>query len=202
MNLIFWTNKNLLSHHGLPGGFTLIEILIVITIMSIIMLASYIPYKHYQDKLLLRQAVKEISQSIWKARNMSINWIDNWSWNLSIWLFFDSSDLNNNLIKYYSYPHSFSWSQINTTETWSIKIIKTQKLPIWVEVDLIWGKENAMFFYEAISWEWKYLYWDWDWKQEALLESIIKINISYKNSTSPVLQKEIDYYTKSNIVDY
>lgn len=57
-------------------AFTLIELMVVITIMSILMFASYIPYEHHQKKVTLRLAAKEISQSLSEARNLAIYGLD------------------------------------------------------------------------------------------------------------------------------
>jgi prepilin-type N-terminal cleavage/methylation domain-containing protein len=54
-------------------AFTLIELMIVITIISIISLATYIPYAHHQKKTLIKQAAREITQSLSEARNLAIN---------------------------------------------------------------------------------------------------------------------------------
>ena len=58
------------------SAFTLIELMVVITIMSIVMFASYLPYAHHQKKTLLKQASREISQSLSDARNLAIHGLD------------------------------------------------------------------------------------------------------------------------------
>ena len=39
--------------------FTLIELMVVITIVGIVSLATYMPYAHHQKKTIVKQAVKE-----------------------------------------------------------------------------------------------------------------------------------------------
>jgi prepilin-type N-terminal cleavage/methylation domain-containing protein len=55
------------------SGFTIIELMIVITMISIISLATYMPYAHHQKKTLIKQAAREITQSLSEARNLATN---------------------------------------------------------------------------------------------------------------------------------
>jgi prepilin-type N-terminal cleavage/methylation domain-containing protein len=54
-------------------AFTLLELIVVITIFGIMLLATYIPYSYYQTKAKVKMAVKDISQNIYESRNMAIN---------------------------------------------------------------------------------------------------------------------------------
>jgi prepilin-type N-terminal cleavage/methylation domain-containing protein len=54
-------------------AFTLIELLIAITIFFILTLITYVPYNFYMNKVKVRNTIKEISQSLYEARNMAIN---------------------------------------------------------------------------------------------------------------------------------
>jgi len=63
--MVFYSQNN--------KAFTLIELIVVITIFCIMLLATYIPYTYYQTKAKVKFAVKDISQSIYEARNMAIN---------------------------------------------------------------------------------------------------------------------------------
>ena len=65
------------------SGFTLIELMVVITIISIIMMASYFPYAHHQKKVLLNQGVKEVAQSLSEVRNLALHGLDTGSGNLN-----------------------------------------------------------------------------------------------------------------------
>jgi prepilin-type N-terminal cleavage/methylation domain-containing protein len=96
-----------------PRGFTLIELMITLSIFFILSLSTYISYSHFQKKTLLNQGVKEITKSIYDARNLAINGIDSGSGNLSIGLYFDStSEETQKKLQYFSYPYTFSGSQI------------------------------------------------------------------------------------------
>jgi prepilin-type N-terminal cleavage/methylation domain-containing protein len=59
-------NKNKLA-------FTLIELVIAMTIFFILVTMSYIPYNYYINKAKIRTSIREISQSLYEARNMAIN---------------------------------------------------------------------------------------------------------------------------------
>jgi prepilin-type N-terminal cleavage/methylation domain-containing protein len=60
-------------------AFTLIELMIVITIFSIISLATYLPYAHHQKKTLIKQAAREVTQSLSDARNLATNGLSTFS---------------------------------------------------------------------------------------------------------------------------
>jgi len=179
--------------------FTLIEMLIAITIFFIIVVMSYVPYSYYQNKAKLRISVKEISQSISEAKNLAINGYTN-SWiNNSIWLYFDTSS---DKIKYFSYPYTYSWSQIQISWDSNIKLIKEKKMLPWIKLDKIEWNENILMFFSAIYWTWSFYYWDEDWNRQNLSQNIINIDISYKWATTPNLQKTIRYYKNTGMIDY
>ena len=57
-------------------AFTLIELMVVISIIILISVSFYSPYGFHQKKVSLKMGAKEISQSLAEARNMAINGID------------------------------------------------------------------------------------------------------------------------------
>jgi len=181
-------------------GFTLIEFMVAMAVFFIISATSYIPYNHYQKKGLLNQWVKEIVQSLYESRNLSINGLDSGSGNVSVGLYFDTTDGNNTALTYFTYPHSFSWSQIDNREWGEIQIEKIKTLPQWVQIDTIGWGENLLILFSAISWEGSYYYWDP--ARSIFTDEEIDIEISYKWATSSSLQRQIKYYTKWNIADY
>jgi hypothetical protein len=68
-------------------------------------------------------------------------------------------------------------------------------LPKGTQVDLIWGAWSwSLISFSAISWEWSI--------SSGSFTGEILISVSYKWATTPILQKEITYYTKSFISDY
>lgn len=168
-------------------AFTLIELMIVITIISIISLATYIPYAHHQKKTLIKQAAREITQSLSEARNLAINGLSTLSGaNLNVWVYFSQEATQ---IDYY-------------TSAWTLDILslpvdvyKTKKLPQGMQVDSVWGSSSgSLIHFSAISWSW--------YISNIAFTSDIQIDISYKWASTPVLQKSITYYTKSFISDY
>lgn len=180
--------------------FTLIELVISITIIWILFLLSYAPYSFYQKKASLKVTSREISQILSEARNMAINWAVTNTWNISIWVYFDSSsNFSNNNIKIFSYPHNIDKININKEAWWNIHLIKTLQLKKWIIIDNIISKDNLLFFFESITW--KLTYYTWEWMNKIELEQDkIDITFSYKWSTN--LNKTIEYFTNTNIMEY
>jgi len=54
-------------------AFTLIELMVVITIMFILSMMIYAPYQHYQTKQKVRNSAKVVTQTLQQARNLAIN---------------------------------------------------------------------------------------------------------------------------------
>jgi prepilin-type N-terminal cleavage/methylation domain-containing protein len=46
------------------NAFTLVEMMIVIALLFMLLMFAYLPYAHYQEKLKIRQAIREASQTI------------------------------------------------------------------------------------------------------------------------------------------
>jgi len=185
--------------------FTLIELIVAMSIFFIMVVSTYVPYNYYSQKAKLNVVVKEISQSLYNAKNIAVNWSSNNIWNTSIWIFFDTTSWNNSQIQYFAYPYSFSGSQIIPKEIWNIKILKTIKFSGPIEINTIWWKENGLFFFSSITWSGWYYYYDNNpinnSKHNFNLDNIV-INVSYKWTTAIWLSKEIIYNTRTNIVDY
>lgn len=182
------------------NAFSLIELIVVMTILFIVSLLIYSPYLFYRQKAILKQWVKEVSKSIYEARNIAINGSTSWSWNLSIWIYFDT--LNNDTITFFSYPHSFTGSQITVIPWSEVKIVKTLKLPEWTQIEKIWWQDNGLFFFSSIFWEWKYYYFDPTRQDFPLINNRIEIDITYEWATAEILKRKIFYYIWTNIIDY
>ena len=164
-------------------------------------MASFIPYAYFQNKTNLKLWVKEISKTLYDARNMAINWFSNTWTNKSIWVYLNSSDTYKNKITYLSYPYDFTWSQIDFIESVDIKKIKEINLPKNIQIKDISWKDNALIFFSSIYWDGKYYYWDSSWNRQSLSWEIL-INVNYANSASPLLNMELKYITWTYIVDY
>lgn len=55
------------------SAFTLFELIVVILIIGIMTLFVSMPYRYYGQKIYLKQAAKEVKQSLSEARNMALN---------------------------------------------------------------------------------------------------------------------------------
>jgi type II secretory pathway pseudopilin PulG len=179
--------------------YTFIELIVVITIVVIITLAVFEPYNYYQNKAKLNLWAKEVSQALYDARNMAINWMSTSTWNSSIWIYFDNSDSKKNSVRLYSYPFDANtWSLSLAT---NMTLFKTIDLQPWIEINSVWWKNNWLFLFNSIDWKSEFYTLNWALKT-PILGNEIQIDISFKKSTSPSLQRHLIYYTKTNIVDF
>lgn len=181
-------------------AFTLIEMLIVMMIFAIIVMGTFVPYSHYQNKLNLKLWAKEVSKSLYDARNMALNWLSS-TWNKSIWLYFDSTSWNNNKLTYFSYPYNLTWSSIDVVENSYIKKIREITLPKKVYIKDISGKDNWLFYFSSISWTWNYYYFDSSGVKKTFTWELV-VNIAYDNSGSDIFNMHIKYFTWTYITDY
>ncbi len=178
--------------------FTLIELMIVISISILLMVSIYAPYSYYWNKAKLKISKTQIAKAIYQARNMAIYWLNNWNKNNSIWVYFDNSDINKNYIKIYSYPYDYSWPKNNFSNS-SIQLVRKIKLQSWVWITKINSQNNALFYFHAISWTGSYYFYNP--VQNEFSDKKIIINFSFKNSWPNLSSKDV-YYTLTNIVDY
>jgi prepilin-type N-terminal cleavage/methylation domain-containing protein len=181
-------------------AFTLLELMIVITIVGIMMIWVYAPYNYFQKKTELKIAAKSISKTISESRNKAIFWISSGSTNQSVGVYFEK---NSNIIRIYNYPYNFwTWSKIEVND----KYLK-EKINIWknIFINKIENKDNALFLFEAISWKFYPFYFE-SWNKNNLTDlwsdNIYNIDFSYKQASSWPLQKTVKYYTKTFITDY
>ena len=206
------------------NAFTLIELMIVIAIMFLILTFVYLPYVHYQEKIKIKQVVREVSQWISEARNMAINGFDEtlsstqtttWlSWdnfqNKSIWLYFDNSGTQKNVMYFFAYPHTISKVKITAIEevTENISIIEERQLPTGTEFNMAhwdWftNMQNILFFFESISGSGSYYTFPGSpARTEISGTDILELDFSYKDSPSSVLNKTLKYDTRINISDF
>lgn len=182
-------------------AFTLIELMISITILVILTIWTYVPYNYYENKAKLKVSARNISQLLYETKNMAENWIVSSDSNVSVWVFFDTNILNNNKIKVFSYPYDIENNKISYIEWWSIKLIKTLQLKKWMQIDDLEWKNNLLVVFDSITWKINYYNWEWGVRKK-IEDDILSINISYKGSSSDNLKKTINYFTKTNITDY
>jgi hypothetical protein len=154
------------------------------------------------NKAKVRTVGKEISSSLYEARNMALHWVVDAS-NVSVWLSFDTSDEYKDKIRFFSYPHSFSGAEIIPAISADIKLLKTYTLQPGMQIDSVNGQNNTLFFFESISGNGTYSYTDNLNLKQLITDDIIKINYSFWwASAGTNLAWEIKYLTKTNIVDY
>lgn len=175
--------------------------MVVITIFGIMVAATYIPYSYYEIKQRVKIGGKQVSQILYEARNMAINGQSDNNKNVSVGVFFDVENDKNKVV-ILSYPYTFTGSEIGTLETSEIKKIRTLELPKWVQIETIWTQKKALFFFQSISWQGKFWWWDTTGTKSEFPAGVIELKLSFKWSTQTNLQKIIQYYTYTHIIDY
>ncbi|NUJ98033.1 type II secretion system protein [Candidatus Gracilibacteria bacterium] len=182
-------------------AFSLLELIVVITLIGIMLLVTYAPYSYYQTKAKVRMTIKDVAQSIYEARNMAINGYNEGSGSISVGLFFDV-DTTPNTITFFSFPYSYTGTQIIPQDNGIIKIIKKEEFPSGVQVKDIGGYKKGLLFFQAISGDGSYFYWENTPEKKEFEEDYIAIKIAYGDSSSNNLSGIVKYYTPTNIVDY
>jgi prepilin-type N-terminal cleavage/methylation domain-containing protein len=183
-------------------AFTLLELMITITIIVIIWGATYMNFAYSQNKMNLKLTAKDVSQALYNARNMAINWLDSSSWNVSVWVYFDNSIDNKNKISFFSYPYNIDISSTDLLQTESKKLIKEINFYNSIELNNVEDKDKFLFLFEAITWSWSYYYWDSNPNKTPYTWDDIDIKISFKWAESSNLSKNIKYIIGTNIIDY
>lgn len=176
--------------------------MIAIAIIAIIFVPWFINYAYIQNKSNLKLTSKDISQSLYNARNMAINWFDSSSWNLSIWVYFDNRENNKNKLLFYSYPFDLDIENTDLLNYSDKKFIKEVDFYKWVELKNVEWKDKFLFLFNAISGSWNYYYWDSNNDMKSFSWKTIDIKISFWWTDSKALTKNIVYVVWTNIVDY
>lgn len=187
-----------MKKRGESLGFTLIELMVVVTIFFILSLAAYIPYAFHQKRTLLQQSVRESSQSLYEAKNLAINGLDTGIGNNHIVLSFSK---NSPIIEYRIIPAAVTFP-LTLTQIETYPIYKTKNLPRWVFFEGIKDISNTTvfdegaFIFAAISWSGFIL--------PSALDSATQVSLifSYQHSSDTVLQRQIQFYPSSHISDY
>ncbi len=189
------------TYNGVKA-FTLMELMVTITIMMLLSWAIYLNFAYSQTRMNLKLTAKDVSQSLYNARNMAINWLDSSSWNVSVWVYFDNSNDKNNKISFFTYPYDLDINSEDLLETSSKKLLKEIDFYKIIKLNDVGSKDKFLFFFQAITWSWSYYYRDdTPWKKSFVGDSIdIKISINQSESSNSI--KEIKYITSTNIIDY
>lgn len=174
--------------------FTLIELIISMTIFFMLSLLTYVNYAFYQNIAKVRLSLKEVSQSINDVRNMAINWFDkNWV-NQSVWIYFDKND--SNVLKYYTFNYN-SWIILNENN-----LFKEKKLQENINISNISGKNNILIYFSSIYWKVQLFSFDESWNKTELSDEEIDFSVSYKNALNYPLKRDLKYLKNTNVVDY
>lgn len=182
-------------------AFTVIELLIVITIMALLMFSSFIPYQYYTQKLRLDQSVKEFAKTVSDAKVLAMNWLAVGDSNHSIAVYVTNKKDENTFVELYSIPHSYTWMTIHKDVDGAELIRKISFLP-WVQVRQVWPGESFLFFYHSISGMPDFFYWDASWSKHDFSWETVPIEMSYKSANSGLLYKKIEYKTDTHIINY
>lgn len=167
-------------------GFTLIEIMIVITIIWFLTMLVAVPYNFYSNISKVRISKEIIDQSISDAIS-SANWRTNTdNKNINIGLYLEKWRWE---ILSYSYPYNYTWSLFNFE--WDIKLLKTIKLESFVQLSKIKVDSNdtdkVLLYYKApggqltiykdenSTWSTSDIIVGFQWASDWVLSKVIKI---------------------------
>lgn len=173
-------------------AFTLVELLIVITIMVMLTLAAYAPYQMYQTKQKVRNSAKIVAQTLYDARGMAINWTTNSvDSNMSIGVVIETSSW------------TISIQELDSTGT-PQSAIEERKLTPWVKISTLdawwWTTPSKLIFkFWAITWSWSYSMWnpsesDFTWNK-------LNIMVWFQWADTWLMTQSVDYYTKTYVAD-
>lgn len=177
--------------------FTLIELMISMTIFFILTLMSYANYAFYQNIAKVKLSLKEISQSLSRARNMASSWYQKNNINQKIWVLFEKEK---NIVKYYNFAYN-SWVLLD-----DVNLLKQEYLQQNINIaniSLSWSTDvnKLLVVFSSIYWTWWFYKVDTTWITE-IPENEINFTLSFKNANSFPLKRELKYNKITNISDY
>jgi len=168
-------------------AFTLLELLISITIATILMTMVYAPYNYYTNKVKVKLTGKEISQILASSRNIAIHWADS-SWSIDSFSW-KNIDILVNFSSWANFVDVYSFAFDDTTSlfsTWTAISVKKYDLQQGMQINT-----DAKFRFDAITWSGSYSGDDNN-----------KVIIDYSFKWSNDLAWKLTYYTLTNISDY
>jgi len=167
------------------NAFTLIEILVAMTMMIILTMAAYIPFSHYQQKQRVRNSAKIITQTLYDARSDAIYWRASNTWNLDIWVLFKQNATN---LKVYWFPIKDTISNyLNPDNKYLLEKISLEP---WVQISSSWW----LFLFKAITWSWVY-------KNFTINSNKIELSVWLKWAKHWIMSKKIEYFVNTYISD-
>ncbi|EKE30132.1 MAG: hypothetical protein ACD_2C00038G0009 [uncultured bacterium (gcode 4)] len=179
-------NSISMKKHNIKWWFTLVELLIVITIIWILSIWVFVPYNLYSNIAKVRLSEEIITQSMSESRNSAAWLVDVWTQkNQNIVLFINKWEEK---IWMYSFPFDYSGS----LEASAWNKIKDITLESWVKISLI--KDNAdqekndvIFLFKAPEWKMEV------YKDATFTWSIKEIIIWFKEAKKWILSKTLSY---------
>jgi prepilin-type N-terminal cleavage/methylation domain-containing protein len=176
----------------LKKGFTLIELMIVITIIWILFVWVFVPYNLYSNIAKVKAGAEIITQAINEAR-FSAMWIQNTTnKNVNIWIVLEKQK---NEIKILSYPFDYTWNiKSDIDSTLDIQLFKTIKLEDWINLNKIerdgtYTDDIIIIYFTAPNWDLSFYKW---WESTVLTTNKIWITIWFKESVDWVLSRLIE----------
>ncbi|MCP4523384.1 MAG: prepilin-type N-terminal cleavage/methylation domain-containing protein [Candidatus Gracilibacteria bacterium] len=182
--------------HSSSSGFTLIEILVVLSLIIILSLMVFAPYSYYLNKSKIRYTDNEISQVIYKAKNMALNGAKNIYGNISVAVYFDSGEGNNQSVLIKSYPYDIDSNQISGTG----EIMTEVQLQPGIQIDSFQEKQKGIIFFRGVTGSG--IVFAGDETLSEIIEDEIEIKYSYKGADKGGLRGDLRYYPATQIVDY
>lgn len=175
--------------------FTLIELLITMSILMILTLMVYANYAMSQNIIKVKLGQKEIAQSISLAKNMAMNGYEKDEKNQSIAVVFDTE--NGNQILYYTYD--FDQKDLKLDPSF---LLKTQNLQDQVYIEDLSGQKKVMIYFSSIYAEPSiYTFWT-SWEKMQFNGENLDVSVSYKHLENFPFLRKLTYYKGTNVVDY
>lgn len=180
-------------------GFTLIELIVVMTIIVVISLMAFAPYAFYMNKAKVQYTNKELSQIIYEAKNMARNWSAESLSNVSVWVYFDPVNAKNSY-ELYTFPHDLDTNSLNMSDG---TLLQKYILQPGIQLDKFhWDTDKKwVIFFQSISGSGK-VYKGNSLQKVDPSENKIRINYSYKWSQNPALSNSLEYFQDTQIIDY
>jgi len=178
--------------------FTLIEFLIAITIFFILVMMSFANYIYYQNISKVKISLKEVSQSINNSRNLALSWLNINKKNQNIAIYFEKWSNKSSI-----YNFDFNLDSIPDFKT--LVPYKETELQNWVKISNInssWDLDNIIIYYSSIFAKVEFYTIKNGNSIEKINSNDIKLKLSYKNSSTFPLVRELTYKKLTNVVDY
>lgn len=183
------------------SAFTLIELMVAITIFVLLWSMVFWPYAYYLNKSKVKHTQKEVTQLIYEAKNMALNGIVWEDKNISVWVFFDTNQADRIDVISFDYDKTADDIQTNpnlVNDALSKKPIISLTLQPGITFQEISWEEIGLIYFQAINGSW----WLLAGNSFSQISGNSDIVFAYKDATSWALRKAITYIPDTQIVDY